>query len=188
MMKKMILATLLFCAANASFATFQTGDILKYAGEEFRTPVFPLEGRPFIAEKIISLQSASRWMSTGNYRGYVATWEVQGNELYLVEFEVEGLTTGPSAGIKATAESSDSHNKATLEFLFPGKVKNGRVLADWFSGTIFTPGHRWGESLPKEDQREQEAQASLIINIEKGNVIKIEDRRTPSKAVNSDKK
>ena len=187
-MKKMILAMLLFCGANASFATYQTGDIFKYAAEELRTPVLPLEGHPFIAEKIISLQSAPRRMSTGNYRGYVATWEIQGNELYLVEFEVEGLITAPSAGSKATAESSDSHKKATLEFLFPGKVKNGRVLADWFSGTIFTPGRRWGTSLPKEEQEKQEAEASLIINVEKGKVIKVEDRRVPTKAIDSDKK
>ncbi len=180
------MAMLLLGSANASFATFQAGDILKYKGQELRTPVFPLEEYALIVEKTISLQIAPHTMSTGNYRGYVATWEVQSNELYLIE--IEGWIKGSFVENKVTAEPFNSHKKASLELLFPGKVKNGRVLADWFSGTIFAPGSRWGASLPKEDQKKQEAEAELIISIERGIVTKVEDRRSPNKTIDSDKK
>lgn len=163
----MLLAIL--ALASPCSATFQAGDILKYRGEEFRTLVFPLEQFGPVAEKKLRLEIAPNTMSTGNYRGYVATWEVQSNKLYLVA--IDGWI----------AESFDSHKRATLELLFPGRVHNGRVLADWFSGRIFTPGRRWGASLPKDDQEEQESKAGLIITVEKGNVIKVDDKRTPNR-------
>lgn len=169
-MKYTIMLLAILSVASPCSATFQAGDILKYEGGTFRTPVFPLEQFGPVADKKLRLEIEPNTRSTGNYRGYVATWEVQSNKLYLVA--INGWI----------AESFDSHKRATLELLFPGRVKDDRVFADWFSGRIFTPGHRWGASLSKDDQEKQEEKAELVITIEKGIVIKADNRRPPNKS------
>lgn len=58
---------------------------------------------------------------TACWRGYVGTWEVVGDRLYLVDLEGQ-LTDG---------------SKGSVESVFPGQ--GGRVFADWFTGTIRVP-------------------------------------------------
>jgi len=167
-MKYAIMFFSILVFASTCSATVQTGDIMRYEAAIFRTPVFPLEQYGPVAEKKIRLEIMPNTHSSGNYRGYVATWEVQSNKLYLVA--IDGWI----------AESFDSHKRATLELLFPEKSPMGRVLADWFSGRMFTPGYRWEASFRKEDQDKQEAKAELVITIERGNVIKVDDKRKSS--------
>ena len=164
-MKYVIMYFAMLALTSPCYATVQTGDIVRYEGATFSTPVFPLEQYAPVAEKQIRLQIKPSTHSTANYRGYVATWEVQSNKLYLAA--LDGWIW----------DSFDSHKRATLELLFPGKVQNNTVFADWFSGRMFTPGDRWGASFVKEDQEKQEAKAELIITIERGNVIKVDDKR-----------
>ncbi len=45
-----------------------------------------------------------------------------------------------------------------------------------FSTPVF-PLEQYGPSFVKEDQEEQEAKAELIITIERGNIIKVDDKR-----------
>ena len=81
--------------------------------------------------------------STGNYRGYVATWEIKDGILFLVGIkswiahnslnalevlnkQKEGLTRREALELK----------KADLKDLFGGKYQNGRIKADWFSAEL----------------------------------------------------
>jgi hypothetical protein len=181
-MNKEIILLVILTLTSPCLATFQAGDIVRYEGDVFRTPIFPLEQYGPIAKKEIRLEIEPNTMSTGNYRGYVATWEVQSNKLYLVE--IDGWLADQHSYSKDGAILPPEHNKrtrATLESIFPSKVKENRVFSEWFTGHIFTPGHRWGASLSKKDQEEQEAKADLIISVERGIVIKVDDKRTPNK-------
>ena len=59
-------------------------------------------------------------MSTGNWRGYRGIWELTDDALYLVGFQFGFGGLG-------------------LEQLFPDRVKDGRVLADWYSSKLIIP-------------------------------------------------
>ena len=167
-MKYVILYFAMLALTSPCYATVQHGDIVRYEGATFSTPVFPLEQFGPVAEKQFRLQIEPNTYSSANCRGYVATGEVHSNKLYLAA--LDGWIWG----------SFDSHKRATLELLFPGRVQNGTVFADWFSGRMFTPGYRWGASFVKEEQEKQEAKAELIITVERGNVIKVDDKRKSS--------
>lgn len=59
-------------------------------------------------------------LSTGNWRGYRGIWELADDALYLVGFEYGFGGIG-------------------LERLFPGRVKDGKVLADWYNSNLIIP-------------------------------------------------
>ena len=67
-------------------------------------------------------------MTTGNWRGYVATWTIENNFLYLVKIDAW------------TCNRSLEHcRKVELPKLFGRKYRNGKVRADWFSGELRIP-------------------------------------------------
>jgi len=167
---KSIIIFLILGFACSGFACGQDNDVLKYSGETFLIPVFPLEDY----SPKFHLQIEPYVNTTGNYRGYVATWEVSGDKLYLVD--IRGWLR----------DSLRPQRKATLELLFPSKVKAGRVFAEWFSGKIFSPGYRWGATYKKDLQERHEAEASLIITVENGNVTEIKDKRVFGKPLAPD--
>ena len=59
-------------------------------------------------------------LTTGNWRGYRGIWELTDDALYLVGFQFGFGGLG-------------------LEQLFPDRVKDGRVLADWYSSKLIIP-------------------------------------------------
>ena len=59
-------------------------------------------------------------MSFGNWRGYRGIWELADDALYLVGFEFGFGSLG-------------------LERLFPDRVKDGKVLADWYNSKLIIP-------------------------------------------------
>lgn len=63
--------------------------------------------------------------SSGCWRGYVGTWEIKDDKLYLIDLE---------CGIVNIAENK--YLKAGLDFFFPDKKE---VLAEWYSGEIRIP-------------------------------------------------
>ncbi|MBM4286100.1 MAG: hypothetical protein FJ128_12785 [Deltaproteobacteria bacterium] len=90
---------------------------------------------------------------TANWRGYIATWEIDGNMLYLKD-----LTAWTQTG------------EVGMEFLFPGQP--GRVAATWFTGTlrvpqgkVIQPVHMGYLTVHKRD---------LILTIDQGRVVKQE--------------
>jgi hypothetical protein len=117
-----------FIASNISrlFATAQFPDILVYKGDTlslFANPLEQLFKDDSIAPKFFRDKEGCN--STACWRGYQANWELINNELYLT-------------GIYSCCYYKDSI-KADLKALFEEKYHNGKVKADWFTGTIIVP-------------------------------------------------
>lgn len=95
--------------------TAQTTEILIYKGKKYGMATEPLE--PYIRKNNIKFNTSC--VLSCCWRGYVGTWSIEGNRLYLI-----GLDT------------DDNGKKVGLEYLFPGHEK---VFADWFSGELRIP-------------------------------------------------
>lgn len=114
------IALFIVIAASPSYATEQTPDRLIIDKDTLLLHALPLEqwkeqnnwDKPFLPDSLYHIH-------TGCWRGYVAHWELKDNRLYLIDIF-----------------NCDRSANADLTILFPGKVDNGRVYADWFSGTV----------------------------------------------------
>ena len=98
--------------------------------------------------------------STALYRGYIGTWEIVDQRLYLIQFE-GSLMDGREVNVGT---------------LFPDHP--GRVFAHWYTGTI---------SLPQGEILEQAGwvttfEQDLLIHIEKGIVKNTEVRVNQTEA------
>ena len=130
MIQKALLTTIAMLSLSASsFATPQAPDKLIYKGKLFNLFANPLEafykGDKSKPEFMIEPRT---WFS-GNQRGYVATWEVRDDFLYLVEID-SWICEPPS---------SDNCKRADLKELFGERYQDGRVKAMWFSGELRMP-------------------------------------------------
>jgi hypothetical protein len=145
-------------------ATGQEADRILIGGKEFSLLVNPLEdyytgGREKERPSFPSL-------STANWRGYVATWEIQNGRLYLTKISAKKLVRPPTReeieleynrrkglpgwtpydpkkqySLIRLVLQGDQSRWAPYELadLFPGKVDQGRVLAYWFTGELRIP-------------------------------------------------
>lgn len=161
---KQSIAILLFLALpGVALATWQEGDVLKYDGKTYYTPVFPLENCKTLAKGTYEFQPKL----SSNMRAYVAMWEVRNFKLYLVDIGGEG----------SNLSEMIPHEWATPQRLSPEEVKDGRVHAAWFTGTIFSPGRSWGTILSDKARAEQERNADFVIHVKAGMVTRIENRK-----------
>ena len=102
--------------------TIQEGDILTYRGEKTTIATEPLKSYLDTRSDVGFI-----FKSTGLVRGYIGTWEIKNNQLYLIS--LLGFV--------------ENNKKVDLNYLFPNKTE---VFADWFSGDIRIPE---GELLNK---------------------------------------
>lgn len=120
-----ILLVLLFSAGYA-FATAQAPDKIFYNGKEYSLHSNPME-EYFV--KFPDKKPKSEIMSSGLWRGYIATFEVTDNALYLKDIEI----------MINKDENGKSYNpgwKSVLSEVVP----NGKKLKiDWFSGILVLP-------------------------------------------------
>jgi hypothetical protein len=97
--------------------TAQFREILHY-----KTKVYHLDSEPL--ESYFELLDNRRIFLVGQctacYRGYVGTWEIENDKLYLI-------------GLKAFTEEEIEEKTEILELIFPNQKK---VFAGWFSGEI----------------------------------------------------
>ncbi len=129
-MKKAAKFCLVLAIAGCSillFATAQQGDKLLIDGKEYAIFTNPLE--PYLQENPEKLPK-SDVVSTGLWRGYVATWEVRNQNLLLVDVEI-------LQSVKKPGESEFSTElKSVMAQMFPGEKE---VPARWFSGNMIVP-------------------------------------------------
>lgn len=126
-MRLAVPALLVLFAPIQAGATAQTPDIVMIDGE--RLPLFsnPLEqhfakaGRPKVLDGGV--------VSTGNWRGYVATWTIEDGRLYLTKVEKEYA--------KDRQPGAYEWLPISLRKLFPNS--KDRVIADWYTGTLRIP-------------------------------------------------
>jgi hypothetical protein len=121
---KFILACAILLSPAASYAlvTAQRPDIIFYEGQKRYLYSNPLEDYYRAGRKRPYFTIGPNTFSTSNWRGYVATWEVKDNTLYMTNIE-----------------SWIEDRRATLESLFGSKCQNGKVEATWFSGKLRIP-------------------------------------------------
>lgn len=102
-------------------ATIQGGDVLMFEGERYGLNNYPLESYPeydSLKEKYFNIGC-----SMGNIRGYVATWLVENNKLFLLKI----------------VKCSEPKAYANLEKIFGERCVDGRVEASWYSGVLYAP-------------------------------------------------
>jgi hypothetical protein len=112
-------------------ATPQDHEIIIYKGKKETLMSVPLESLVDKAESLgINLPYFSKYfsddssisMSTGNWRGYIATWEIDGETLYLVEIS-----------------EPRGKKKADLSQIFGNYCAGNKVKAFWYTGDLRIP-------------------------------------------------
>ena len=114
-------------AAGMAWGTAQAPDILLLDGKEQALNTNPLsawlQGHPDRLPR-------DGVHSTGNWRGYVATWEISQGRLWLRKVTVE-YHLGDDAKGHSRFEDRDVTDR-----LFPGQRD---IVAEWYSGTLIVP-------------------------------------------------
>lgn len=129
-MRKAITSALLLIVLSISlsvFATAQEGDILFLKGKKYFIYTNPL--RPFLDRNPGKLPR-SDIISTSNWRGYVATWEVKDGRFVLIDVSI-------LRGVRKAGEKGFStERRSVMADLFPGQKD---VVAEWFTGHVIIP-------------------------------------------------
>lgn len=128
-----------FAMAGTALATAQVSDVLIVDGKEE-----PLNTNPLSPWLAANTDRRPRFESphTANWRGYVATWEIAGGQLWLRK--VDGYVrngTRPHVfegrdGTKTTREIPNLEGRDVLPEMFDGRKT---VVAEWYTGTLIVP-------------------------------------------------
>lgn len=123
------MALLLTTISFRCFATGQAADQLIYKGDTLALFACPLDSYP---DTLISadflFDGRPVPQSTACWRGYIATWELMNDKLYLVRVN----------GCHSSSEGEEEV-VADLKKLFPERYKDGKILADWVNGDLISP-------------------------------------------------
>ncbi len=122
-MKQLLVLVLALCFCFPTKATQQAPDKLHYQEQQFKVRTgwghpSPLE--TYFQQK--NQKTPFTALSTGNYRGHVAVWLIEGQKLYLDTIRVGGKSHLPCEFAVQSKQASSAEEK--------------RVFADWFSGVI----------------------------------------------------
>lgn len=120
-----IIILTLFLGINV-YATAQYPDKIIYNGNEFRLHSNPLEA---YFEKNPDKRPKVGVVSTALWRGYVATFEVKNNQLFLKDIEIEYHDT--------TSKKSYSYKwRSVIKEVFPDQTD---IKIDWVTGLLVIP-------------------------------------------------
>jgi len=150
----------LACLGTAQ-GEFQLPDHLVYGGQTWDIAIFPLEEYAPIQSGSLSLWWAPNTVFAANLRGYVATWIIDEDRLWLND--IEGCQ-GDFMGV---------YQAAALTSLFPDQADSNRIPADWFTGRISYPSFRFGEHLLPLSETRREAQTQWTITVDQGRILSI---------------
>lgn len=125
---KVLASVLMVCLALAIApavkATAQLSDLLIVEGKEFTLNTNPLETE---LQKKQWTPPEDALITSANWRGYLATWEITGGELLLKDVTI------------AVDDPEDEHgliSKSITRDLYPGATE---VLAEWYTGALIVP-------------------------------------------------
>jgi hypothetical protein len=121
-----LLCTVLF-ASFRTLATAQEGDILILNGRKYEIFTNPLRG--YLDDHPGKLPRGDV-ISTANWRGYIATWEIKHNHLVLTD-----VRTLQSVE-RQQGQRHESEYRSVMAQMFPDQEA---VTATWFSGHIIVP-------------------------------------------------
>ena len=129
--------------------TAQTSEVLIYKNEELMLFSEPLEG---LFEKLHPTYEPLNF-STACWRGYIGTWKIENNKLYLTKVE--------------SVRYEDEESDLCLTDLFPDS--SGDVFAIWYSGTLICP---MGDVIENHAGFGSTYERELLIEIENGFVTR----------------
>jgi hypothetical protein len=137
-------------------ATAQQPDILIYQGKNYRLYTNPLDQ---YFSKYPDKKPKTSIISSGNWRGYVAIFEIIDSTLFLRDIEVE---------------DNDGKNglrkRSAMDEVFPGQKI---VVLDWFNGLLTSP---YGQLLKYVHMGYSSAYENyLILEIRQGQLTKSKD-------------
>ncbi len=163
---KALLFALAALVSGAASATAQIPDTLVVDGEPqplFAEPLGPYLRAP---ERHARIKPYLRLGCSGNWRGYVARWEIREDWLLLTEVREGGCDMDAPT--------------IPLERLFPGQLPP--IHAAWFSGTLRVPQGRQLEYVHMGYGSRYERE--LLIEIDRGRVVSrrvVENAASPGK-------
>ncbi len=129
MLRSIILIVQLLLCANV-FATAQAPDYLLYQGKKYRLHVNPLE-ELFVENE--GLRPETGITSSGNWRGYIATFSINKNSLVVSDITIEN------------PDPNKKHSYLTESVISNVFPKEPDRKMDWFSGLLVVPlGERIG--------------------------------------------
>lgn len=109
------------------FCNAQLLDLLIIKADTLKIFSIPLKQYPDSSQIIIrKLLQIDAPQNTFNWLEFVATWKIENDNLYLLS-------------IKTNTKNKPVLNNADFREIFHDKYANGRVLADWFSGSLYSP-------------------------------------------------
>ncbi|MGB8170961.1 MAG: hypothetical protein WCF18_25890 [Chthoniobacteraceae bacterium] len=133
-LRKCLAVLIAFSGSYLASATEQESDFILFKGEkcELETSwMFPSPLELYFRSR--SKKSPFEPSSTANYRGHVATWEIAGNRLYLIDLEKRVSQEPESSAGKAPV----LRGKPLIRSIFPEVIdKEEKVFARWFSGNV----------------------------------------------------
>jgi hypothetical protein len=109
------------------YGTAQIPDILIYQGKKYNLNSNPLE--PYF--ELHPDKRPQEGFSTALWRGYIATFEITDNKLYLIDISI--LASKDSLG------KYIHYRKSVKDQVFPGQEK---IVIDWFTGLLVVPDGR----------------------------------------------
>lgn len=156
----LVATAILLATAAPTWATAQFPEKLIHQGKEL--PMFSTPLESYLSQHPDVKMPQAGTSSTALWRGYVATWSIKEDKLFLVKIEQEDVAKNKDGEFKFT------WREVPLDKVVP-KAK-GPILADWHSGVLRVPQgeqllyiHQGFASMYEKD---------LLFLIEKGRVIR----------------
>lgn len=129
-MKIKLLIGLLFLFRFVSLnASAKSGDVILLDGEEWTLLGKPLESDSLMLADFLAFLPEQEIISTANWAGYTAHWEIYKEQLYLRKVEMDRRKPGPQSEIQPVAIDGVEEHFAAY------KTPNG-ICASWFSGEL----------------------------------------------------
>ena len=139
-----------------SNATAQEPDILFYKGKKYSLYTNPLEG---YFKKYPDKRPKTSIISTANWRGYVATFEIIDSTIFLRDIEIE-----------VEDAKNRIRRKSAMDDVFPGQKV---VALEWFNGLLTLP---YGQMIQYVHMGYSSAYENyLILEIRVGTLTKAKD-------------
>ena len=120
-MQRLLVYFFAIACATGAFGTSQVPDALCVDGVLHSLFANPLE-QLYEKQKRPAFVDSLDGSSSANWRGYVACWQIHDGGLYLIAID-----------------TYVGRKRVGVEQLLGGRVRDGRVFADWYSGELRVP-------------------------------------------------
>ena len=128
--KSMMTAILFFLIPWEGKATGLSGDVIYLQGEEWVLLDKPINRDSILFHRLMEFLPDNHCITTANWEGYTAYWEVQQSHLYLHHLEVCVYDK------QKKEEYSLTYQPDQLKKVFQPYYQNGKICARWFNGEL----------------------------------------------------